>query len=97
MRNSQDHLVSANFCKFGHTEFANRYRCKACGYLTPVTEVSPERIYHACGLSWLQPPRSRGLGDTLAWLIKLITFGRIIPCNACNARRAWLNRLFPYR
>lgn len=40
---------------------------------------------------------SEGFGDTLAWAIERITFGLVKPCGRCNRRRAWLNRLWPYR
>lgn len=42
------------------------------------------------------PRASRGLGDTLAWLIKAVTFGCVTPCTGCKTRASWLNRLFPY-
>jgi len=36
-----------------------------------------------------------GLGDLLAWLIRIVTFGRIVPCSTCNSRKARLNSRFP--
>ena len=54
---------------------------------------APEKCARTCRVG----VTNRGLGDTIAWLIKLATFGYVKPCNACNSRRAKLNRLFPYR
>lgn len=83
-----------NYCVFVATGEENRYRCERCGFLSPATHHPPERIYKICR----QPgaARSRGLGDTLAWLIHLLTFGLVTPCSACNSRRSRLNKLFPY-
>src|SRR5262245_11816957 len=33
------------------------------------------------------------LGDVVAWLIGWATRGRLKMCDACNARKAWLNRV----
>jgi hypothetical protein len=38
--------------------------------------------------------QSRGLGDTVAKLIKKTT--GIKPCGGCKKRQEWLNRMFPY-
>lgn len=50
-----------------------------------------------------QPPapqqekgKSRGLGDTVAKVIQVVTFGVVKPCRKCKKRQAKLNRLFPY-
>jgi hypothetical protein len=47
----------------------------------------------------LQRDRVIGLGDALAWLIRTVTFGYIVPCDQCTSRKAWLNRyqLWPIR
>ena len=38
--------------------------------------------------------RSRGLGDTVAQITKMVG---IAPCGGCQRRRELLNRLFAYR
>lgn len=45
-----------------------------------------------------QPPPGRrpiGLGDAVAWLIRIATFGRVKPWPGCGCakRKAWLNRV----
>ncbi|HEY7088295.1 MAG TPA: hypothetical protein VH518_09420 [Tepidisphaeraceae bacterium] len=37
--------------------------------------------------------RPPGLGDVVATLIQLATFGRVKPCGSCGGRRLWLNAL----
>lgn len=32
-----------------------------------------------------------GLGDLVAWMIRVVTFGRVRPCAGCKSRIAWLN------
>jgi len=39
--------------------------------------------------------RSRGIGDTLAKIIDKTL--NVEPCDSCNKRRNYLNRLFPYK
>jgi hypothetical protein len=39
------------------------------------------------------PLRTFGLGDAVAWIIRVATFGRVKPCMACKSRMARLNRL----
>jgi len=48
------------------------------------------------GYDWGYEGRSRGLGDTVAKVIKAVTFGRVKPCGGCKKRQAALNRLVPY-
>ncbi len=86
-------------CEFEACEWRQRYRCRHCGFLSPFTTVPPERIYKTCDArrSWIRARLGRGLGDTLAWLIHTFTFGLVTPCAGCDSRRAWLNRLVPYR
>jgi len=47
------------------------------------------------GLKWGCAP-SRGLGDTVAKIIKKVTRGRVKPCGGCKKRQRALNRLVPY-
>ena len=49
------------------------------------------------GKAWGWTGPSRGLGDTVAKVIKAVTLGRVKPCGGCGKRRAKLNRLVPYR
>ena len=44
------------------------------------------------------PKTSKGLGDTVEKVIKLLGIQKIMgktPCN-CAKRKSWLNKLFPY-
>ena len=52
------------------------------------------REHHTVGVD--VPARWQGLGDTVAWLSKLATFGLVKMCGGCQSRRAWLNRCCPY-
>lgn len=36
-----------------------------------------------------------GLGDAVAWLIRLVSFGLVTMCESCKGRKMWLNRHFP--
>lgn len=47
--------------------------------------------------SIIESMESRGLGDTLARVIKAITFGKVSPCGGCAKRQEALNRLVPYK
>jgi hypothetical protein len=58
----------------------------------PEWECPKERGAKVWG--WKQP--SRGLGDTVAKLIKAVTLGKVPPCRKCNKRQAALNKLLPY-
>jgi hypothetical protein len=40
---------------------------------------------------------SRGLGDTVAKVIKTATFGLVKHCGGCEERRKRLNELVPYK
>ena len=40
------------------------------------------------------PPRPKGLGDSMAAVLK--RFG-VKPCESCKNRREVLNRIFPYK
>ncbi len=81
------------------------YRCRRCGFTTAPTSFPPARIRRACRqwdprrIATTVVPRARGLGDTVAWWIDKLSFGRIKerPGCGCRDRRAWLNRLLPYR
>ena len=42
-----------------------------------------------------RPALTVGLGDVVAFLIRVVTFGRVKMCSACQGRKAWLNRWFP--
>jgi len=48
------------------------------------------------GHKWGWTGPSRGLGDTVAKVIKAVTFGHVKPCGGCKKRQALLNRLVPY-
>ncbi len=39
-----------------------------------------------------------GIGDLVAWTIRVVTFGRLKMCDGCEGRKAWLNRfrLWPW-
>lgn len=91
-------MIPVDRCEFVPTEFPGRYRCVKCGFLSPVTRHPPERIYRTCGLGGPPVWRPAGLGDTVAWLIKRLTFGKLKESRRCRCseRRAWLNRLVPY-
>lgn len=39
---------------------------------------------------------SRGLGDTVAKVIRKVTRGRVKPCTGCKKRQEKLNKLLPY-
>lgn len=41
--------------------------------------------------------QSRGLGDTVAKVIKVATGGLVKPCGGCEDRRKKLNELVPYK
>ena len=43
----------------------------------------------------ITPKKSRGLGDTVANVIKKVTFGKVKPCGRCKKRQAKLNKWFP--
>jgi len=49
------------------------------------------------GLPWGYEGKSKGLGDTVAKVIKKVTRGRVKPCGGCRKRQRRLNRLVPYR
>ena len=36
-----------------------------------------------------------GLGDVAAFLIRVVTLGKLIMCDSCKGRKAWLNRVCP--
>lgn len=40
--------------------------------------------------------KSRGLGDTVAKIIKKVSGGRVKPCGGCMKRQRFLNKLLPY-
>lgn len=56
--------------------------------VTEPLEVRPYRWYH----------KHRGLGDTVKWAIKVVSFGLIKQKKDCGCknRQNWLNRKFPY-
>lgn len=41
--------------------------------------------------------KSHGLGDTLARIIDVLTFGKFRDCQKCKRRRDRLNRAVPYK
>jgi hypothetical protein len=43
------------------------------------------------------PDTHRGLGDTVAKVIKTVSMGRVRPCGGCKKRQAALNAMFPYQ
>jgi hypothetical protein len=45
---------------------------------------------------WGWTPPSRGLGDTVAKVIKAVTLGKAKECGGCAKRRAAWNKLLPY-
>ena len=45
---------------------------------------------------WGYKQPSRGLGDTVAKIIKRVTRGRVKPCGGCRKRQQRLNELVPY-
>jgi len=49
------------------------------------------------GKPWGYEGKSRGLGDTVAKIIKRVTRGRLKPCVGCKKRQKALNRLVPYK
>lgn len=48
-----------------------------------------------CGICESYEGPSRGLGDTVAKVIKVATLGTVKPCGGCQKRRAELNEKFP--
>lgn len=44
------------------------------------------------GKPWGWTPPSRGLGDTFAKGIRMVTLGLVKPCGGCKKRQAALNR-----
>ena len=40
--------------------------------------------------------KSRGVGDSIAEIIKKMSGGRITPCDKCNDRKDILNKWMPY-
>ena len=40
--------------------------------------------------------KSRGVGDSIAKIIKKMSGGRITPCEPCKKRKEALNKKFPY-
>ena len=38
----------------------------------------------------------KGIGDTMAMIIKLASGGRIKECGGCKKRKKWLNEKIPY-
>lgn len=93
------------WCRFAPTDNPKIFRCQDCGFTTAPTSFSPARIRRACR-QWdprrtvaTPSARARGLGDTVAWWIEKLGFGRVKerPGCGCRRRREWLNRLFPYR
>jgi hypothetical protein len=65
--------------------------CEGTSGLAPEVEEQYRRLW-AGNIPPDPPPRRIRLGDWLASFIHAITFGRIIPCVACNSRRARLNQ-----
>jgi hypothetical protein len=43
------------------------------------------------------PELSKGVGDTVAKMIKKATGGKVVPCSACEKRKQMLNKMFPYK
>lgn len=93
------------WCEFQATDRARIYRCRRCAFTTAPTEFSAERIRRVCRQ---RDPRRmheraanapRGLGDVVAGWIEKISLGRLKGKEGCgcNRRRAWLNRLIPFR
>lgn len=39
------------------------------------------------------PPLTIGIGDVVAFLIRVLTFGLVKMCRSCQGRKAWLNRI----
>lgn len=59
-------------------------------------DVTPD-VCAACPLRQIETPqdaKSRGLGDTLAKLTRAVG---VRPCNGCEKRQRWLNKVVPYR
>jgi FkbM family methyltransferase len=92
-------------CEFTPTSEPHVYRCRRCGFTTRPTHYSPSRIHRACrqwdprNFPLDKPEPSRGLGDAVAWWIDKLSFGRLKGSEGCGCerRRAWLNRLLPFR
>lgn len=66
---------------------ARGWRCPQCGYVFPHKTDRPPR--RNCPKA-----PSRGLGDTIAKVTRLVG---IEPCHGCKERQIRLNELFPYR
>jgi hypothetical protein len=75
-------------CDFRRTNVAGVHRCRRCGFLTAPTKFAPEKIRKECGRYSLR------LGDWIARLIKLATFGLVTKTRqcGCSARQRQLNR-----
>ncbi len=63
-------------------------RAQSPKVVTEPSKVRPYRWYH----------KHRGLGDTVKWAIKVVSFGLIKQKKDCGCknRQNWLNRKFPY-
>jgi hypothetical protein len=85
--------------------------CRVCGRIVTTTvfpilaECNPSPIddCYPCGKrrraaeahAPQAPAASVGLGDTVAWLAGMVGIRPWAGCN-CDARRAWLNKWFPF-
>lgn len=94
------------WCEFVATDVARVYRCRVCGFTIAPTFFPPARIRRACRqwdpgrvVDTTTDRKQRGLGDTIAWCIDKLSFGRMKGREGCGCqrRREWLNRLVPYR
>ena len=47
------------------------------------------------GQNAAKPNRVIGLGDAVAWMIRVLTLGLVKPCMGCESRMAWLNQKVP--
>lgn len=65
---------------------------KGCSLALFGGRPSPGVCMNACDR---REPRSRGLGDLVAFAIRIATLGLVKPCGACKRRQAALNRALP--
>ena len=80
---------SAGTCQLACPE----YRIHNASEAEPIVAAVPPKVrqYRWC-------PNHRGVGDTVKWAIKVVSFGLIKQKKDCGCknRQNWLNRKFPY-
>lgn len=93
-------------CECPAPGFCTRHNCEKVAHWHNLCKTRPDyfRLWESGGgpctnrKASVAPPRI-GLGDVIAWMIRIATFGRIKPTPwcGCEAKKTWLNKLVSIR